>query len=357
VTSKKGDLIPIEEDKVSEYIVRELVKREALRRISAHEAKDVTIPELQVLADLLQTEMSQTEYRINNWQPMNSRVILSAQNKSGKTTMRDNLVRSLVDGSPWLSTAAVVPTGVVTIIDNEMSEQQAKQWLKDQGIQNTDQVNFIALRGKVSRFNILDATMRSRWADTLRYTDYLIFDCLRPALDAFGLDEQKDTGRFLLPFDELMAEAGISESLIVHHMGHTSGRSRGDSRLRDWPDVEWFLERKDPTNPASDRTVRAYGRDVDVPTGKLTFNRENRHLSYIPAAVEKAEKKDTALAAVEEYLRSHGPTGQTAIEEMPKPEGVTRGHIRQALDTGLNRQMFDIADGPRRAKIWSLKAH
>ena len=144
---------------------------------------------------------------------------------------------------------AVDTIGAVTIIDNEMSERQAIQWLKDQGIDNTAAINFVALRGKVSSFNILDADMRSRWANILRGTDYLIFDCLRPALDALGLDEQRDAGKFLQPFDELMAEANINEALIVHHMGHSSGRSRGDSPLRDWPDVEWFLERAMVTTP------------------------------------------------------------------------------------------------------------
>ena len=38
------------------------------------------------------------EWRIRNWQPRHSRVLLSAQFKSGKTVLRDNWIRSMVDG-------------------------------------------------------------------------------------------------------------------------------------------------------------------------------------------------------------------------------------------------------------------
>jgi hypothetical protein len=64
--------------------------------------------------------------------------------------------------------------------------------------------------------------------------------------------------------DELLLEAGIDEALVVHHMGHSGERARGDSRLRDWPDVEWRLMRQDD-DPASPRFLTAYGRDIDVP--------------------------------------------------------------------------------------------
>jgi len=343
----------IDEEKIVEFMVREMTKREALRRLAADEAETVTIPELKVFADLMLVEMAQTQYRIDNWQPVNSRVILSAQNKSGKTTMRDNLVRSLVDGVPWLDSAAVEPVGIVTIIDNEMSEGQAIRWLKDQGIENTYAINFVALRGKVSSFNILDKAMRSRWADILRGTDYLIFDCLRPALDAFGLDEQRDAGKFLLPFDELMAEAGINESLIVHHMGHTSGRSRGDSRLRDWPDVEWFLERKSADDPASPRTVRAYGRDVDVPEGRLAFNPTTRHLTYRPVMPIKMSKQQAATAAIDKHLKDHREAGQRELEALANiTTDFSRADIRVALCAGDAEKRYTSRPGPKRSKLW-----
>jgi hypothetical protein len=61
-------------------------------------------------------------------------------------------------------------------------------------------------------------------------------------------------------------------------MGHANERARGDSRLRDWPDVEWRLVRRDD-DPASARFITAYGRDVDVPESQLIYDHGTRHLT------------------------------------------------------------------------------
>src|SRR5439155_26660583 len=134
-----------------------------------------------------------------------------------------------------------------------------------------DRVDVIALRGRAAAFNIVDPGVRTMWAETLKANDigYVVLDCLRPILDALGLDESHDTGRFLYFFDALLAEAGVLEALVLTHMGHGNERARGDSRLRDWPDVEWRLVREEETDPSSTRFLTAFGRDVDVPESKL----------------------------------------------------------------------------------------
>ena len=102
-------------------------------------------------------------------------------------------------------------------------------WLNDQGIFNEDNVMVVPLRGHASKFNILNAEIRSRWAGLLTGAEYLIVDPLKPVLDGLGLDERSEAGKFLTAFDELLAEAGIPDAFINHHMGHAGERSRGDS--------------------------------------------------------------------------------------------------------------------------------
>ena len=99
-------------------------------------------------------------------------------------------------------------------------------------------------RGRVSTFDILDPDTRSQWAARMRGSNGVIFDCLRPILDALGLDENRYAGRLLMAIDELLNEAGVPEALIVHHMGHSGERRRGDSRIIDWPDATWKLVRE-----------------------------------------------------------------------------------------------------------------
>lgn len=73
-----------------------------------------------------------------------------------------------------------------------------------------------------------------------------MLDCLRPILDALGLDESREARRFLVAFDALLADAGTEHAALVHHIGHQNERACGDSRLQDWPDAIWKLNRQDP---------------------------------------------------------------------------------------------------------------
>src|SRR5205085_2644660 len=115
--------------------------------------------------------------------------------------------------------------------------------------------------------------------------DVIILDCLRPIFDAFGLDENHEAGRFLVALDALLAESGVSEACVIHHMGHGAERSRGDSRLLDWPDALWKLVRdKDEDDesgmddPMGSRYFSAYGRDVEQEQVELIFDKATRRL-------------------------------------------------------------------------------
>ena len=165
------------------------------------------------------------------------------------------------------------PASQVVLIDTEMSENMLRHWVRDQNIDNTAAVvDLCVLRGKVSAFNLLSDRCRTEWVTRLRglACDYLILDCLRPVLDALGLDESHDAGTFLAAFDALLVEAGVGDGLIVHHMGHVGERARGDSRLQDWPDAVWRLVRE-TDDPGSPRYFTAHGRDVHVAEGRLSF--------------------------------------------------------------------------------------
>lgn len=217
--------------------------------------------------------------------PVGGRVVLAAQYKAGKTTLRNNLLRSLVDGDHFLDEFRVEAfEGTVVLIDNELDERMLRRWLREQGIKNTDRVHVLSLRGRVGSFDLLDDQVRARFANMIREVQgaVVLFDCLRPVLDALGLSEDKDAGRFLVAFDALLAESGASEAVVIHHMGHSGERSRGDTRLRDWPDVEWQLIREATGGEQAAearRFFKAYGRDVNVPEGLLEYDEETRRVT------------------------------------------------------------------------------
>ena len=228
-------------------------------------------------------------------------MILAAQYKAGKTIMGGNVIRSLVDGDAFLGKFTVHQQAEhLILIDNELGRSTVRRWLRDQNIRNARAVaDVVTLRGRVSTFNILDDKIRNRWSRRFADLgcDYLMLDCLRPCLDALGLDENRDVGQFLVAFDTLLADAGICDSFIAQHMGHTNERSRGDSRLQDWPDAIWRMIR-DNDDPASPRYFTAYGRDVDVTEGRLGFDPNTRRLTYAPGSRHDAKTEAAQLAVI-----------------------------------------------------------
>ncbi|MDH3043713.1 AAA family ATPase [Gordonia alkanivorans] len=257
---------------------------DALARTLTAQREAAVVPPVPVtLADLLAQPDDTATYRIEELWPTGGRILLAAQYKSGKSTMVGNVLRTLVDGGQFLDRFDVSPVGKVAVIDTELDTRTLRRWLREQSIENTDRVSVLPLRGAVSAFDILDPATRSRWAAQLADAEVVILDCLRPVLDALGLSEDKDAGRVLVAFDALLAEIGASEGVVVTHMGHQNERARGDSRLLDWPDALWKIVRGgDDTNDDGSRAryFSAVGRDVSVPEGCLTFDRETRHLTY-----------------------------------------------------------------------------
>jgi hypothetical protein len=331
----------------------ERVRREARRLVDVEERPPVTMPVFETLRDRLARCSPPPAWRIEGWQPCHSRVMVAAQFKAGKTTLRDNYIRSKVDGDPFLGRDPVTPiTGSLCVIDVEMSAGQMEAWLKAQRIRNDDRVIPIALRGQATTFNLLDPIVRGMWATRLRAvaTEDLVLDCLRPMLDALGLDEQREAGQFLVAFDALLIEAGISEALIVHHMGHATERARGDSRLRDWPDVEWRLVRRDE-DPASPRYITAYGRDVEVPESRLVYDGFTRRLT-IEDGSRRDEKTREALAAVGEVLHAGEQLSGRAIKEALEDSEHPRDAIDAALRLGVRQGVITKQNGPRNAKLY-----
>lgn len=221
--------------------------------------------------DFLSVEDPPVTWLLQGLQPVGTNALLAAQAKSGKTTMVTNLVKALLDGDPFLGEFLNEFDGTVTLIDDELDDRMLRRWLKNIHITHPEKLRIVTLRGRLSTFNIVDDTIRTTWANNLAGTDYLILDCLRPALDACGLDENREAGIFLNAYGELLKQAGIESSLVVHHMGHESQRSRGDSRIMDWPDVLWKLTRKDPEDHTSSRYFEAFGREVNVDRRELHY--------------------------------------------------------------------------------------
>lgn len=331
------------------------VDREARRQLDAEDHPRPTIPEVRPLSTLLAEPDAPTAYRVDRLMPTGARIMLAAQFKAGKSTLVANLIRAMVDGTAFLGVFDVrQPARRLVLIDDELGDTLLRRWLADQDIANPGAVaDVVSLRGRVGAFDLLDPDIRRQWADRLRALgcDFLVLDCLRPVLDALGLDENHEAGKFLVAFDALLYEAGIDGALLVQHMGHSGERSRGDSRLQDWPDAIWRLVRQDD-DPGSDRYFSAYGRDVDVHEGRLTFDPRTRWLSY-GAGSRIDAKAEAAFGDVLDVLVDDHKAGGSGLSGRAIEQGVDhpRQVVRDAIRLAVQREMVVVEDGARRAKL------
>ncbi|WP_185981857.1 AAA family ATPase [Skermania sp. ID1734] len=338
------------EAEVDRHLLAKRARAEADKRWSEEQRQAVELPAFARLDRFLDEPDELVRYRVDQLQAVDARVIVAAQYKSGKTTVIGNLIRCLVDGDPFLGKFPVETVGRVALLDDELSPRDLRRWLRDQGVVNAGRVHVCSLRGKVSAFDILNAETRAQWAAALTGTNYLILDCLRPVLDALGLDERRDAGRFLVAFDELLNDAGIGEAAVVHHMGHGGERSRGDSRLLDWPDANWKLVREDPDREGSPRYFSAFGRDVSVAEGRLEYEQSSRRLTYASGNRTDQAAED-ALVDVVKTLIGTEPMSGRQVEESLTDTPHPRKAVRSGLKLAIGRGLVAVDTGPRGAKL------
>lgn len=310
-----------------------------------------TRPPLVSLATLLEEPDEEAQWRVKDLWPASGRVVLSAPMKSGKTTLVGNLVRALADGTPFLGEFETVKAAKVALLDNEMDKRQTKRWLRNQEIVGRDDVVVVSLKGAVATFDIIDPLVRSEWAKDLRDAgvDVVIFDCLRPVLDAIGLSEDKDAGKFLVAFDALLREADVADAVVVHHTGHDGTRSRGDSRIRDWPDAEWRI-RRDTTTDHGPRTFSAFGRDVDLHEGGLMYDRETRHLTYTAGKGLIPTAADSALPKILSAIQAKPGITTYRMREDLKPTGVAEKAVTEAAEKAVAMGLATVIIGARKAR-------
>jgi Bifunctional DNA primase/polymerase, N-terminal/AAA domain len=360
------------EQAIRQELERLIVRDAAKRRYQAMEAAQLPDPVLTRLTDLLDEPDDDPTYRIDGLWPTGGNIILAAARKSGKTTTVGNLVRCLVDGDPFLGRGdAMVQAGgfdvepvdgMVALLDLELDRRMMRRWLRDQAIGKRDQVMAESLRGKAHLFDVLDDKRRGKWAELLAQyrVQVLILDPLGALLDAYGRDENSnsDVGPVLQALDQLKAEAGVQELLLAHHMGHNGERSRGASKLRGWPDAEWFLVREraaagEEPPPDAARFFLAEGRDVMVPETRIQYDASTRRL-FIAGGNR-----------VQHQATKHGPKLLEIIEQNPGQSGreiidaaMAAGIPKHATEAALRKLVKDgqvrTETGPKRAKLHYL---
>lgn len=341
------------------------IDREARKRLADYDAQAVTLPEVVSLDALLALPDDSQRMRIEKVLPSGgAKVLCAAPAGAGKTTLNGNLVRSLVDGDPFLGAFAVNQRAErIVIIDNEMTQEMLKRWLRRQGVRNASAVvDVVTLRGQAGLFDLGSDRIRNMWTRRLSDIgcDFLIFDCLSPVINAMGLKESTELGKFLHPLTDMLTAAGVLDVLVQHHMGHDAERARGDSTALGWSDANWKMIRdrengKDNRYFATDKV-----RDADelVPEGLLSFNQATGRLTYDGGNRAQTRTSNTVEKRLQEVLgvladhAAHGDQGITTTA-VKVAVGGRKEITTQALELAEKRKLV-LVTYKGRAKVYRI---
>jgi len=277
--------------------------------------------------------------------------VIAAQYKAGKTTLVDNLIRSLVDGDPFLGQYPVQFEGRVALFNYELDEVQMVEWLGKLNIRNPERVTTVHLRGL--RLPLI-AERAQQWAVDFMQANDIKAWILDPFARAFaGCGNENDNGEvgaFLDALDLIKHEAQVPDLWLTHHFGrkdHDQGQEhgRGATRLDDWPDVRWLLTRQH-----DDRFLKVHGRGVDVdetqllwePSGRLRLGGGTRQDAKREAAEFNVEFTKQRIV---EAVRSTPGVGTRAIEVALR--GTSKATVGQGLRLAIESGEVVRRPGPR----------
>lgn len=340
-----------DDDAYSRELQRERIRRQVRAELDAEGRPPDPGPSFTSLAHLLVEPDDAEAYRVGQLWPSGGKVLLSAPQKSGKTTLVGNLIRSLADGARFLSREVrpgefkvaaagfeTVPLGGrrIALFDFEMTRRKLRGWLRDQRIANPDLVHVEFMRGRV--WDVRDPKVREVWAERLNELNVgiVLVDPIGPVLGSLNIDENENTPvtSFLFALDALAREANVDELFVTHHTGHGPERARGASAFLGWPDANWTIVRDEMTNA---RAFKAEGRDVWVPETTLVYDRASRRLGL--------GEGDRASA------RSAGHAGIIAQIVKESPGESLRGLKKLALETEIGTKGQHTQDAVRAAEI------
>lgn len=333
------------------FLDREVARRSAVAEVDQEEAiRAFRWPgEHDSLADELELPRRERSYRIDRVMPTGGNVVLTAQFKTGKTTMVNHVVKCLADGQPFLDKYGVKPiTGRIGVFNYEVDEDQYRDWLRDVGVRNTRQVSLLHLRGY--RLSVLVKHHEDRVVDWLKRHDVEVWILDPYARALAGVDENDNSGvgRFLDTLDVIKNRAGVQELLMPAHTGRyeqTPGeeRARGATRLDDWPDARWLLTREKESDR---RYLKCTGRDVEEAEQALAYDIGTRALR----AVGGSRTITRRLGLEEELLAFIAGNPGLGTNELIAAFPKNRNDIVNAIRSLEATKRIHIEIGPHRKR-------
>lgn len=314
--------------------------REALR-IEAEESFNPPPPErVRSLADLRANPPTPMKHLIEGLLGIKHNAVLIAQWKTGKTTFAMDLVKSLVDGDPFLGEFKVTKQCRVVFwsLEVEMDELTRDFALPMQFERDGDLLVFDGVGHGV---NILTEAGKQYAVAQLNGYDVWVIDSLSVLGAWTGVNVDKDnvdTRRLFAAIDEIKSRSGVSVSVVLAHtpraeMEEGKERARGASAIDEHAGARWIL-----TADGGVRFFSVNGRGVSLGQTSLVFNGETKR-SVLGGETRAEMAEENNVQAVVSLVRGAPGLSKLKLTEMVKRRlkcgvGVARDAIEEAVETG-----------------------
>ncbi|WP_043347160.1 ATP-binding protein [Beutenbergia cavernae] len=338
------------EAEVEHELRRLRIRKTATERLRIETAERASEPlDVTTLAHQLERP-APARWRIGGLVAADGSTLLSAQRKTGKTTLALNAVRSILEGCPFLGRFDVAPvSGAVAFLNFEVSRDTFNLWASEVGV-DASRLLPVHLRGRLNP--LVHPEEREQLARSLREreTEVVVVDTFTRAFRGASENDAAEVGRFLTDLDVFVrGEVGATDLILTAHTGWNGERSRGSSALEDWPDSIITL-RRDADGDDSTRYFSAFGRDVEVEEDALSFDPRTRALSLTGAGSRRQAKavreESEHMVTIQRILLSHaeGLSGADLYREAGKPTSGPFTRARERL-AGLGVVVADKRSG------------
>lgn len=252
-----------------------------------------------------------TPWRIEGLHRKGSSTILIAVRKAGKSTMMVNLIRSLVDGLPFLGEHNVMKLdGTFLWCDFEQGQDLGREMIEAVGIGNPRRALHWDLKGQ--RFNIMNDALVEWFIGELKRLEVqaFAFDTFRKAFKGKSANDDQEVAEFQDRIDRIKEESGVDDFFMPVHAGWVAGtddksdiRARGASGLEDWPDALWTLATKEKVRYFKAKHVRGMDDNALSDERALNYDHMTRTLTY-DIAKSGVTRATTANAKIRDEVKA-----------------------------------------------------
>lgn len=287
---------------VEHEVLRLEVREEASQRYRAKQEPDDAEPLVRLGTEVLEAEPERAP-RIERVLPWDGTLWLSAQRKTGKTTLLANLSYSLLTGEKFLGQCAVVPLEPgerIAVLNFEVTAATLADWFNRRGVP-MDRVVQVDLRGRANPFH--DSKKLRALGEQLRALSVksVLIDTFSHGFTGDSQNDATQVRAWIRQANQwTRAVVGATDLVVTDHAGWSdNARAAGSSAKEADADQIMHLTLSDPKDLKSVRHVTAFGRAAeDLPKGELVFDDDTKTLTYreINNEEKQAARADQALA-------------------------------------------------------------